>query len=353
KTHYRSNHESLIKYSNENPNLYGGKLVTFPSPKAREEDFGLWNYSMSDEVPSISGGEGQNETEARKVLELIRAHFKKWPLPERTDKDIEKYNSEHSLGIIVFGIRQKGKILDMMAQDKELKKVAQYGDNRVFSVTPVDEIQGDEMSEMILSLTYGRTPEGGISTSWGHMNQLPVALYKFNVAVTRAKDNLKFVHSVKAADIDRSGSRSLSYVADYLRQFEENSSSQFASNTDLNTDFTEAIGSVCESIVGKSRVVYNYGFSPRSYRVPVSILSEDRSHVILGIMCETDRGSQGFSIREAYRSCDSIMESHGWTNMYKTYAIRWLKNYRTERDTLTQRIQAACKADAAAAAKKK
>ncbi|MCD8307345.1 MAG: AAA domain-containing protein [Clostridia bacterium] len=348
KTHYRSNHESLIKYSNENPNLYGGKLVTFPSPKAREENFGLWNYCMSDEVPVIAGGEGQNETEATKVLELIRAHFRKWPLPERTDKDIEKYNSEHSLGVIVFGVRQKGMILDMMMKDRELKKVAMYGDNRVFSVTPVDEIQGDEMCEMILSLTYGRNPDGEVSTSWGHMNQLPVALYKFNVAVTRAKDNLKFVHSVKAADIDRSGSRSLAYVADYLRQFEEASSAQFVSDTELNTDFVASIGAICEQLVGKDRVVYSFGASPRSYRVPVSILSEDRTQVILGIMCETDRASQGFALREYTRTCDAIMESHGWNNMYRVYAIRWLKNYRTERDNLILRVRDACAKDTSA-----
>ncbi|MCD8294065.1 MAG: AAA domain-containing protein [Clostridia bacterium] len=346
KTHYRSNHESLIKYSNENPNLYGGKLVTFPSPKSREENFGLWNYCMTDEVPVIQGGEGQNETEAKKVLELIRAHFKKWPLPDRTDEAIEKYNKEHSLGVIVFGIRQKGRILDMMQKDRELKKIASFGDNRVFSITPVDEIQGDEMSEMILSLTYGRNPQGGLSTSWGHMNQLPVALYKFNVAVTRAKDNLKFVHSVRPEEIERSGSRSLSYVADYLRQFNEDSSAQFVSNTDLNTDFVESIGAICESVVGKDRVVYNFGASPRSYRVPVSVLSEDRSHVILGIMCETDRGSQGFAIREYVRTCDSIMASHGWDNMCKAYAVRWLKNYRTEKDNLIARIQDACAKDA-------
>lgn len=350
--HYRSNHESLIKYSNENPLLYGGNLVTFPSPKARTEEFGLWSYCLPDDerfrnVP-ITGGGGENESEARAVTELIRRHFEKYPLPAESER--EDYRS---LGVIVFGTKQKKLILSMMQEEEFLREIAALHDNRVFFITTADEIQGDEASEMILSLTYGRDETGKRTQAWGHLNRHPVALYKFNVAVTRARDNLKFVHSVRANEITN---ENLGYVAEYLRQLENFGKEPFVGHREYNTDFVEAIGRICESVVGKERVVYNYGESPRSYRVPISILTRDKRSVALGILCEVNRGTggrksvggaqtlgaesgQGFSVREYCRTCNKILESHDWTNLYETYAMQWVRNYRFERCNLIEKLK--------------
>ncbi len=334
--HYRSNHESLIKYSNEHPDLYGGNLVTFPSPIARSRDFGLADISVLDDPryagKPIIGGGGKNVAEAEVVIELIKEHFRKYPVPT-TEEEIDKYNS---LGVIVFGTAQKKLLLDMMAKDPEAAKIAGITNNHIFFITPVDEVQGDEMCEMILSLTYGHDADGKISQAWGHLNRLPVALYKFNVAVTRAKDNLKFVHSVRANDI---AGGNLSYVADYLRGLEELGDTPFVSHREYNTSFVEAIGRICEQIVGKDRVVYNYGESTRSYRVPISILSADGQTVALGIMCEVNRAKEGFSVREYSRTCQSILAAHGWDNLYSTFAMQWIRNYTFEKNTLIAKLR--------------
>lgn len=338
--HYRSNHESLIRYSNESPALYNGKLITFPSPKAGNEDFGLWDYNVSYENGErriVCGGNGENETEAKKVVELIRRHFAKNPYADGCD--VEEYSAKHSLGVVVFGTHQKEKLEELLNEDDGLKDILSYN-KQVFSITTVDNIQGDEMSEMILSLTYGRDKDGKISQSWGHMNNTrdnDNALKKFNVAVTRARDNLKFVHSVSSSEIQ---SDSLSYVSDYLKQFDGVKQRQFVGDKKYNTDFVTAIGKICESIVGEDRVVYNFGESRRSYRVPVSILSQDKQSVVLGIMCETDRRAEGFSVREYSRTCDGILRSHGWNNLYKTYSVQWIRNYNTERSNLISKLEA-------------
>ena len=347
--HYRSNHESLIKFSNEKPELYGGNLVTFPSPKARTEDFGLWNYPVYEDErfkgQTIIGGNGENEMEGKIVVDLIRKHFEKYPLPE-TEEEKENYNS---LGVIVFGTHQKKLIEDLLGKDKKLARLCSLNDPHVFMMVTADEVQGDEMSEMILSLTYGYDKEGKVTNSWGHLNQMPVALYKFNVAVTRAKNNLKFVHSVRAGDVKK---ENLKYVAEYLAQFENFSREPFENHTEYNTGFVEAIGKVCESVVGKERVVYNYGESPRSYRVPISILSGDGQSVVLGIMCEENRGKskngellgaqsgQGFSVREYGRTCKQILKAHDWDNLYETYAIQWIRNYKFEKKNLIDALNA-------------
>lgn len=344
--HYRSNHESLIKYSNEHPALYGGNLVTFPSPKPRTEDFGLWNYSLCEheryQDKMLVGGGGENFAEAETVVELIRKHFEKYPLPKQAE--VENYPS---LGVIVFGSNQKKLLLSLLEKDKGLKKLVNLNDNRIFFISTADEIQGDESSALILSLTYGRDGDGKPTQAWGHLNQHPVALYKFNVAVTRARDNLKFVHSVRANEIT---SPNLQYIADYIKQFDRFQKEPFTSSREYNTKFVDAIGRICESVVGKDRVVYNYGESPRSYRVPISVLTKDGQAVALGILCEENRGKntdckmrgasggQGFSVREYARTCKDILTAHGWDNLYETYAIQWIRNYAFEKRKLIEKL---------------
>ena len=347
--HYRSNHESLIKYSNEKAELYGGKLITFPSPKARTQDFGLWNYPVyederfKDKVLCCASGE--NEYEAQIVVDLIRRHIEKYPLP-KTDEEIENYNS---LGVIVFGRKQKKVIEDLLKKDKALSKLLMLNNPHIFMMVTADEVQGDEMSEMIISLTYGYNSAGERTNSWGHLSQQPVALYKFNVAVTRARNNLKFVHSVGAGEIE---ALSLNYIAEYLRQFENVSQEAFENHTEYNTRFIEAIGKICESVVGKDRVVYNYGENTLSYRVPISILSKDGQSITLGVMCEVNRGKavdevelgaqsgQGFSVKEYACTCNQILAAHNWDNLYETYAIQWVRNYAHEKRKLIQALNA-------------
>ena len=332
--HYRSNHESLINYSNQR--FYGGRLVTFPSPKCRNADFGLYNYDLAAEGATIVGGRGENEAEANRVAQLIRDHFDRYPLP--TDpNDVEAYNESHSLGVIVFGTHQKERLRRVMARDPMLKKVLDFGDNRVFSITTVDDIQGDEMTNMILSLTYGRDAHGRVVATWGHMNQ-PVAAKKFNVAVTRARDNLKFVHSVSAGDI--AAYPNLGYVADYLQQFGSARPRQFVSDPARNSDFVSAIGALCASVVGEDRVVYNFGEGEHTYRVPISILSADKTHVVLGVLCEADHLAEGFSVREYTHTCKGILRARGWDNLVEANALQWLRDYNTQAEALRRTLAA-------------
>ena len=94
--------------------------------------------------------------------------------------------------------------------------------------------------------------------------------------------------------------------------------------------------------MGADRVIYNFGESARSYRVPISILSADRQRVVLGITCERNRGAggDGFSVREYSRTCNYILRHHGWDHLYDAYAIQWIRNYSVERNNLIKQLKA-------------
>ena len=114
----------------------------------------------------------------------------------------------------------------------------------------------------------------------------------------------------------------------------------FISNEEYNTDFVSAVGKICEEVVGKDRVVYNYGENPRSYRVPISILTRDKQAIALGVMCEVNRRKEGLCVREYARTCPKLLEMQGWDNLHYTYAVQWIRNYNYEKSNLVDKLKA-------------
>ena len=65
--HYRSKNENLIDFSNKN--FYANDLITFPSVKRKDEDFGIEYFYVNGIYNK--GKNIANEIEAEKVLDLI------------------------------------------------------------------------------------------------------------------------------------------------------------------------------------------------------------------------------------------------------------------------------------------
>jgi len=68
--HYRSEHESLIAFSNYQ--FYSGDLVIFPSPKSKEGELGVHRHFVSDAKYT----KGRNQREAEAVAVAVIEHFK-------------------------------------------------------------------------------------------------------------------------------------------------------------------------------------------------------------------------------------------------------------------------------------
>ena len=67
--HYRSRHEALIAWSNEE--FYGNELVVFPSAHGRDPRYGIgWHY-----LSGASCKAGKNEVEANAVVDAAIAHL--------------------------------------------------------------------------------------------------------------------------------------------------------------------------------------------------------------------------------------------------------------------------------------
>ncbi len=321
-THFRSKHESLIKFSNDF--IYDRKLITFPSPHPADADFGLVSVHISDaDCPSQSGG--VNLAEAEKAAQLISAHWRKHGVP--TEEQITAGNFK-SLGVITFGQAQRDAVIRELNKNADDRRTAAnlMRNEKVFFVKTIDDVQGNEMDVIIISLTYGRDSEGKPTNNFAPLSvsKLDIGLHKFNVAVTRAKECLKFIWSVDTAALNDRCPKFLREYFILLSRAEKGAAREFAKGSP-DSDFITAVGRYAESIVGKDRVVYNYGMTDRSYKVPVVILNKARTDIALGLLCEKYRGD-GIALREKTYVYDKFLTGAFKWNAYKVYAYEWCAN---------------------------
>jgi very-short-patch-repair endonuclease len=144
----------------------------------------------------------------------------------RMQYGLERYANEHpdeSLGVIAMGVRHANDIREALREAR-----IEGGDNyggffedkgaEPFFVKIMTTAQGDERDHIILSVGYGKAPEGEIVYRWGSLNRRG-GERRLNVAVTRAKRRMTVVTSVAAADLDPSRTRARG--ASLLREFLE------------------------------------------------------------------------------------------------------------------------------------
>jgi superfamily I DNA and/or RNA helicase len=185
--HYRSRHETLIAFSNER--FYNGTLVTFPAAQAENEALGVKMVYVSNGVYD-RGGRRDNPIEAEAVANLVFEHFKKYP--------------EKTLGVVTFSIAQMETVEETVerriVEQPEFERFFQEDRLEGFFIKNLENVQGDERDVIIFSVGYGRDQQGQMTMNFGPLNKAG-GERRLNVAVTRAREKVILVTSIKTSDI--------------------------------------------------------------------------------------------------------------------------------------------------------
>ncbi len=80
--------------------------------------------------------------------------------------------------------------------------------NYKFFLRNLETVQGDEMDRIILSLTYGKNSSGRFNASVLGPLTKSGGERRLNVAITRSRNGMIVVSSLKAADLETSGAQS-------------------------------------------------------------------------------------------------------------------------------------------------
>lgn len=329
--HYRSRQEDLIAFSNIK--LYGGNLVTFPSTTVKAPDCGVEFVHVVDGCYERKKSKGTNPREAQKVAELVFEHFR-------------KYGKERSLGVVAFSEAQQSAIeaaiLDYRRKDDMFELFFNEDAEEAFFVKNLENVQGDERDTIIFSVGYAKDETGKMYMNFGPLNRVG-GERRLNVAVTRAKHNVKLVSSILPTDIDldRTNAEGVKLLRSYL-EFAQQGIDALINEVTYNSQIVE-----CESPFEES--VYDY-LTSRGYQVQTQVGCSDyridmavkhptlNGKFAIGIECDGATYHSSRTARERDRLRQAVLEDMGWT-LYRIWSTDWIKSPESQGAKLEEAIR--------------
>ena len=181
--HYRSRDARLIDFSNNY--FYDNSLMTFPGTLQESP-------VVLDEVEQIVGRYAKADDEVDAVVDAIFTHVSARP--------------EKSLGVIALGIKHANRIqsaFQTRLRDSGPTSQAFFSESAAepFFIKNLERVQGDERDYIILTPGYVKDATGKLPLRFGTLNNKG-GERRINVAVSRAKEQVRVVSSFSHLDLD-------------------------------------------------------------------------------------------------------------------------------------------------------
>ncbi len=322
KWHYRSRFEELISFSNKN--FYDNDLVTFPSAKGEQSGLGVEYIYVDGTFDRTSK---TNLKEAEKITELVFEHIEKYP--------------DRSLGVVAFSIAQQGLIDKLITkrrrQDPSKDAFFRSDKEEPFFVKNLETVQGDERDTILFSVAYAKDAQGKLLFNFGPLNRAG-GERRLNVAITRAKYNVRLVSSMHQTDIDltRTESVGAKLLKEYL-DYAENGTEALARTGGANP-FERRTSSLQEEVCEFLRahgyhVDTDVGCS--TFKIDIALKGAGQTDYALAIECDGTGYRTSKTTRDRDRLRQDILERMGW-RFYRIWSTDWQKNKRVEKERLLQ-----------------
>jgi very-short-patch-repair endonuclease len=326
--HYRSRDERLVAFSNER--IYGGALTTFP---------GVARDDVLRHVVVGQDGNPSGDAVAEEVAEVVRLIL-----------DHARTRPGESLGVIALGVKHAERVdtalRAALSGDPYRHLEAFFAEDRPepFFVKNLERVQGDERDAIIISVGYGKHPDGRMRYQWGPLLRNG-GERRLNVAATRARRRLTVVSSFSSHDVDPSrltapGARMLAEYLEYARAGGVPVAPVPAPSAGLAGD-----GQPAESDAGAFHadvatrlaelgitVVPQYGVG--GYRVDFAAAHpDDPSRMILAIEADGAGYRASGSVRDRDRLRKEHLERLGW-RVHRLWSTAWFTDPVGELDKL-------------------
>lgn len=236
--HYRSQHESLIAFSNQH--YYDGNLASLPSPGGDPTAGVEWrrlqgHFNREDKRREFR----TNRVEAEAIVQEVRRRL--------ADPEL----SSQSLGVVTFNGQQRDLVLTLLEESGDPLVLAQLrpdADEGIF-VKNLENVQGDERDVILFTTAFSRKPDGSALP----MNFGPISSQggekRLNVAVTRARRKVVMFTSFDPTDIDlgRTSSRGPADLRAYIEMADRSEEPPSQARTIVGRD--EVAGAIADALV--------------------------------------------------------------------------------------------------------
>ncbi|HEY0299594.1 MAG TPA: DUF3320 domain-containing protein, partial [Arachidicoccus sp.] len=311
--HYRSQHESLIAFSNMK--YYEGNLFTFPSP----DDLATRVHFIPVSGTYDRGKTRQNRAEAESIVKEITRLL---ALPEKERK---------SIGVVTFSSVQQTLIEDLL--NEEFVKNPSLEEINVRSPEPLfiknlENVQGDERDIILFSICYGPDETGHVALNFGPLNR-EGGWRRLNVAVSRARYLMKIYSTLRADQIDLSRTRSegVAGLKAFLSFAEKGKSALPVKQT--GSFDKKALHIIEESIAALLRekgykVDINIGCS--GYRIDMAVVHPQKpSEYLLGILFDGHNYAAAQNARDRNIVQSSVLKQLGWI-IFRIWTLDWWRS---------------------------
>lgn len=306
--HYRSKHESLISFSNAN--FYDNKLLTFPSKD--DLDRKVTFEFIADGVYE-KGKSRTNKLEATAIIQYIKLHYEQ-PNPK-------------TLGVVTFSQTQQTLIEDMlteMLKNNPLVEEKMLGASETLFIKNLENVQGDERDIILFSIGYGPDEEGKVSMNFGPLNR-DGGWRRLNVAVTRARYEMKIFSSIKGDQIDlrRTNSEGVKGLKNFL-EFAEKGYVNLVESEEVRQN-DKLIKSIAKYLNANGlEVKTNIGTS--SYRLDIGVVDKNNpNQYIVGILVDGLNYYNVKTTNDRELLIPGVLKALGW-DIYRIWTIDWFKN---------------------------
>lgn len=310
--HYRSRHESLIAFSNQE--FYDNNLIIFPSPNSESDEFGI-KFTYVDRGRFVNQ---RNIEEAQMVAQAVRKHV--------------LHRASESLGVVAMSAQQREQVercVEELSKDDDQFRAAleknAVAEEPLF-IKNLENVQGDERDVIFISCTYG-PQEAGASTMpqrFGPINSAAGGR-RLNVLFTRSKKRMHVFSSmteghILARDNSNPGVHALKLFLAFAQT--KNLYQPTATGKAPDSDFEIAVaralrreGFTCVPQVGVA-----------GYFIDLAVLDPGMpGRYLMGIECDGATYHSAKSARDRDRLRQSVLERLGW-NIRRIWSTDWFKN---------------------------
>lgn len=310
--HYRSRHESLIAFSNQR--YYESKLVTFPSPVTSDRAVSLHIVNGVYE----KGSARTNPAEAKALVNDLISRLRSPGFKE----------SKLTIGVVTFNGEQQKLIEDLLdterRKDPALESYFSENELEPVFVKNLESVQGDERDIMYFSITYGPDAAGNVAMNFGPLNRTG-GERRLNVAVTRARHELRVFSTLRAEKIDLARTQALG-VRD-LKHFLEFADRGARALAEVDAGSLGGYDSPFEETVANSlrlkgwQVVTQVGVS--SFRIDLAVVDPDApGRYLAGVECDGATYHRSATARDRDKLREQVLRGLGW-EILRIWSTDW------------------------------
>ncbi len=323
--HYRSQHQSLIAFSNES--FYESQLIIPPSRWHESEELGIKRHFVDGCLQNR-----QNPAEADEIIRIMREHVLREAF--RPEKDRE------TLGVVAMNSTQQELIAEKWdkarKEDSELETAHEAFATRArIFIRNLENVQGDERDVIIISTTYGKNAAGEMFQRFGPVNKAG-GWRRLNVLFTRARMRIHLVTSLLHSDVHIDPLQTESgrnYLQKYLKYAETGHLPDTGVGAVKGTPDSPFEMSVAKCLSGMG-FEFHYQVGVQGFFIDIGVVHPNHpGQYLCGIECDGAAYHSHPVARDRDRIRQEILEQRGW-DIFRIWSTDWFRNRKAEIERL-------------------